>query len=375
MFAVLVGAADVDVVHPFDFARQPVVSFAAQGGGEIPALVYGTSHSHDSSLFVEALSAGYRHLDTAYKYGNGKSIGEALRRSGLSREEVFLTTKVAYWPQVGWPFRALLAGLGNDMELDVKGAERKALKKHLLDLGLAQADLCLLHSPFAGGLSEFLAAYLPQRLGRFQPFDSWLFSSHLSGAARWFFESAAAVFGRGGRAGAEVRHSAWRALEEARAAGECRYTGVSNFDVALLRELEGVGEAPAVNQIEMHPRFRARETVEYCQANGIAVLAFGAGVSRGEVAARLNRSEGSQSRQPSAGQLTLHWALSKGVGVIAQSSRREGMAENLALNLEASDEITANLLDAMDEDDRPFYYETKAVATGSMRVASVASEL
>jgi diketogulonate reductase-like aldo/keto reductase len=45
---------------------------------------------------LAALKAGYRHIDTAQNYGNEKEVGEAFRRSGLKRSEVFITTKIVY---------------------------------------------------------------------------------------------------------------------------------------------------------------------------------------------------------------------------------------------------------------------------------------
>jgi diketogulonate reductase-like aldo/keto reductase len=73
-------------------------TFSAHGAS-IPALGFGTSPltgglSPDSVL--AALKAGYRHIDTARKYGTEHAVGEALRASGLSRSEIFVTTKVSH---------------------------------------------------------------------------------------------------------------------------------------------------------------------------------------------------------------------------------------------------------------------------------------
>ena len=67
-------------------------------GADIPALGFGTSMlSGDAAeLVAAALRAGYRHLDTAWKYGSERAVGEGLRASGLPRERVFLTTKVSH---------------------------------------------------------------------------------------------------------------------------------------------------------------------------------------------------------------------------------------------------------------------------------------
>jgi diketogulonate reductase-like aldo/keto reductase len=75
-----------------------------------------------------ALEAGYRHIDTAQAYGNERSVGEALRASGVPRGEVFLTTK--FRPRSGDPERALEASLAR--------------------LGVDQVDLYLVHWPQGG---------------------------------------------------------------------------------------------------------------------------------------------------------------------------------------------------------------------------------
>jgi len=68
-------------------------------GAEIPALGFGTSPmtgSFSAQEVVTALKAGYRHIDTARKYGTEREVGEAIRASGVPRGEIFLTTKVSH---------------------------------------------------------------------------------------------------------------------------------------------------------------------------------------------------------------------------------------------------------------------------------------
>ena len=73
-----------------------------------------------------ALEAGYRLIDTAKIYGNEASVGRAVRKSGIAREEIFVTTKL--WPSEFFRVRA-------------------ALQKSLDKLGLAYIDLYLIHWP------------------------------------------------------------------------------------------------------------------------------------------------------------------------------------------------------------------------------------
>lgn len=66
-------------------------------GHRIPQIGLGTWPLDDREVadaVVQAVEAGYRHIDTAVKYGNEAGVGDGIRRSGLSREEVFVTTKL-----------------------------------------------------------------------------------------------------------------------------------------------------------------------------------------------------------------------------------------------------------------------------------------
>ena len=68
-------------------------------GVEIPALGFGTSPmtgSMSADEVVAALKSGYRHIDTARKYGTERTVGEAMQRSGVPRKDIFLTTKVSH---------------------------------------------------------------------------------------------------------------------------------------------------------------------------------------------------------------------------------------------------------------------------------------
>jgi 2,5-diketo-D-gluconate reductase B len=68
-------------------------------GVAIPALGFGTSPMTSgvpSDTIVSALKAGYRHIDTARKYGTERAVGVAMRTSGLVREDIFVTTKVSH---------------------------------------------------------------------------------------------------------------------------------------------------------------------------------------------------------------------------------------------------------------------------------------
>jgi len=73
-------------------------AFSAHGAA-VPAVGFGTSPmtgGMSPETVVAALAAGYRHIDTARKYGTEPAVGEAMRASGLPRGDIFLTTKVSH---------------------------------------------------------------------------------------------------------------------------------------------------------------------------------------------------------------------------------------------------------------------------------------
>jgi 2,5-diketo-D-gluconate reductase B len=63
----------------------------------MPAIGFGTSQLGDcAEVVATALKLGYRHLDTAWKYGSEEGVGKGIRASGVPRSEIFLTTKVSH---------------------------------------------------------------------------------------------------------------------------------------------------------------------------------------------------------------------------------------------------------------------------------------
>jgi 2,5-diketo-D-gluconate reductase B len=75
----------------------PIIPKLSARGAEIPALGFGTSSLGDcGEVVATALELGYRHIDTAWKYGTERGVGEGIRASGVARGEIFLTTKVSH---------------------------------------------------------------------------------------------------------------------------------------------------------------------------------------------------------------------------------------------------------------------------------------
>lgn len=108
-----------------------IPDFPLHDGGRIPAVGTGTLFAKGDELadgLAEVIRAGYRLIDTAAQYANEGSVGEAIRRSGVAREEIFLTTKVA----------------GMDQG---RGLTRAGLVESLRKLNTDYVDLLLIHWP------------------------------------------------------------------------------------------------------------------------------------------------------------------------------------------------------------------------------------
>ena len=75
----------------------PSIPTLSAHGAEIPAIGFGTSSLGDcGEIVATALKLGYRHIDTAWKYGTERGVAEGMRASGVPRSEIFLTTKVSH---------------------------------------------------------------------------------------------------------------------------------------------------------------------------------------------------------------------------------------------------------------------------------------
>lgn len=107
-------------------------SLELNNGLKMPVLGLGVykSGEHTKEAVLAALEAGYRHIDAASVYGNEKEVGDAIRESGIPREEIFVTTKL-------W---------NDDMRA---GIQREALLRSLEKLQMDYVDLYLLHWPVA----------------------------------------------------------------------------------------------------------------------------------------------------------------------------------------------------------------------------------
>jgi len=184
-----------------------------QNGYEIPCLGYGTykvSGEEAVAVIKTAISAGYRHIDTATFYGNEVEVGQAIRECGVTREDLFITSKV-------WKTE--------------RGYEKTkaSFLKTLEDMQLDYLDLYLIHWPAS-----------------FCQYENW----------------------------EEINLETWRAMTELYKEGKIKAIGVSNFLPHHLTALLKTEVKPMVNQIEYHPGEMQEETVLFCKENDILIEAW-----------------------------------------------------------------------------------------------------
>jgi 2,5-diketo-D-gluconate reductase A len=118
---------------------------ALSEGVDIPLLGLGTWQARGKAAYWAvrtALDLGYRHLDTATMYRNERSVGEALKDSGVPRDEVFVTTK---------------------LPAEDAGQERQSLEAGLGQLGVDHVDLWLIHWPLGGARPDVWERFIEAR--------------------------------------------------------------------------------------------------------------------------------------------------------------------------------------------------------------------
>lgn len=190
-------------------------TYKLNNGVEIPVIGFGTWQTPNGQVAEEsvlaALNSGYRHLDTAAAYGNEESVGAAIKKSGINRHELFVTTKL--WNSDH--------GYQNT---------KKAIDTSLEKLDLDYLDLYLIHWPNPAAMR-----------------DNW----------------------------AELNAESWQAVEEAVQAGKIRAIGVSNFRKHHLDELLKTAEIkPVVNQNYLNPSDMQEDLVKYNDSLGILNEAY-----------------------------------------------------------------------------------------------------
>jgi diketogulonate reductase-like aldo/keto reductase len=233
------------------------------------------SQSEVKDWILSAIKNGFRHIDTAKGYLTEKAVGQAVRESGLPREEIFVTTKLPW---------------GDHTHV------RKSFEESFADLDLGYIDLYLMHWP------QYIDDNDPKN-----PDGSWKTKDTVN-----FNES-------------------WAEIEKLLETGKVRAIGVSNFSVKTLEQLFKTAKVvPAVNQVEMHPYLAQNGLREYCRKKGIAITAYapsGYSIVRSDpLLNELGKKYGT-----TANQITLSWHLARDTIIIPKSTNSERQKENLTL--------------------------------------------
>ncbi|MFF2910442.1 aldo/keto reductase [Paenibacillus sp. NPDC057934] len=227
-----------------------------------------------------ALELGYRSIDTAAIYGNEEEVGQAIASSGVSRDSLFVTTKVWNTDQ------------GYDTTL-------KAFDLSSRKLGLEVIDLYLIHWP-----------------------------------------------------GQDKYKDTWRALERLYEEGRVRAIGVSNFQIHHLQELMKESSiVPAVNQVELHPRFIQKELHDFCKLHQIQIEAW-APLMKGRLQDNELLAEIASRHGKTVPQVILRWGLQNEIIIIPKSVTTSRIKENSEIfDFELSQE-ELNAITGLDADER-----------------------
>ena len=255
-------------------------------GNKIPTLAYGTwlIKNKDAAKCVElALNAGYRHIDTAQTYGNEEGVGDGIRNSGLSRNELYITTKV-------------------QAEYKSYKKAKASIDESLKKLGLAYVDLILIHCP--------------------QP---WA-----------FFRSKRRYF--------EQNKEVWKALEDAYFEGKVKAIGVSNY---LVDDLENILEdcrvKPMVNQVLCHIGNTPMDVIKFCQEHDIVIESYSP-IAHGAALKNETIIKMAEKYHVSVAQLCIKYTLQLDTVSIPKASSKEHIEDNAKLDFEISEEDMIKLI-------------------------------
>ncbi|KAL8650026.1 MAG: hypothetical protein Q9226_005318 [Calogaya cf. arnoldii] len=264
--------------------------FKLNTGAEIPAVGFGTWQDKDAQegAVAEALKAGYTHIDTARIYGTEPAVGAAIKKSGIPRSKIFITTKL--WNNAHHP---------DDVE--------PALDASLADLGTDYVDLYLMHWPVAFGRGDNM----------FPKNDE---GKVINGDTDFV--------------------DTWKAMEKTFKKGKAKAIGISNFSrketERLLKETEVV---PAAHQIEMHPYLQQNEAAEWFRSKGIHVQQYSPFGNQNEIYSK-GQNMGKLIDDPTlveigkkynknGAQVALAWGIAQGHSVLPKSKTPSRIKDNL----------------------------------------------
>ncbi len=262
-------------------------TYVMRNGVKIPCVGFGTWQTPDGEIAVNAvktaIEAGYRHIDTAAAYGNEPSVREGIARSGIRREDLFLTTKRPGRPE----FRGYEGCI-------------KIFNQSLKNLGTDYVDMYLVHWPIP-------------------PFG-W------NGDEGWKKEL----------------QETWRAFEKLYKDGKIRAIGVCNCFEEHIKVIYDTCEIkPMLDQIEFHPSYMQQDTVDFCTKEGMLVEAWGP-LATGRIFEVEEMKAFAEKYNKSIAQICIRWELQKGLLPLPKSKTPERIIENTKVfDFEISEEDMA----------------------------------
>ncbi|MEH7109739.1 aldo/keto reductase [Bacillus sp. JJ1764] len=275
-------------------------TYKLTNGVEIPKLGLGTWLLDDAQAELavrDAVSIGYRHIDTAQAYKNETGVGEGIRSCGLAREELFITTKVA-------------------AEAKTYDVAKQSIDESLAKLELDYIDLLIIHSP--------------------QP---WM---EFREENRYF----------------EENKEVWKAMEDAYKKGKVKAIGLSNF---LQDDVESILASceikPMVNQIFAHISNTPLELIEFCQRKDILVEAYSP-IAHGAVLDHAEIKLIADKYRVSVAQLCLRYDIQLGMVIIPKTANPDHMKNNAELDFVISDadmEILKNVAHIQNYGEHSFF--------------------
>ncbi|KRK99572.1 aldo/keto reductase [Companilactobacillus futsaii] len=275
-------------------------TFTMNNGVKIPRLALGVWEIPDDKVadaVKSAVKVGYRHIDTAQAYGNERGVGEGVRNAGISRDKLFVNSKVA-------------------AEIKNYDEAKKSIDETLEKMGLDYLDMMIIHNP--------------------QPWKEVN-----QGNDRHF----------------EGNLQTWHAMEDAVKAGKLKTIGVSSFQKEDLDNLiKNSDTKPAVNQIQIHIGDTPSDLIKYSQDNGIVVEAFSP-IAHGAAMNDETIKQMAAKYNVSVPQLCIRYDWQLNVVVLPKTANPDHMKSNADINFEISAEDMKTLakIDQMNYGDASAY--------------------
>lgn len=332
---------------------------------KLPSIGFGTASLKGdicTTAVRTAIDSGYRMIDTALLYGNQIEVGQAIKDSNVNRDELWITSKVGFFPPVVDPYSKLWMYNDNN----IKGQEDASIDLSLQQLGLDYVDLMLIHNPCASP-TEYNAATLPhffEYFSLYHPEKSFSPAQYADGESI----REALISHKLNKISTDVNYEAtfalrkksWQNLEKAQKDGKCKYIGVSNYPVELLEEMKSYATVmPHFNQLEIHPRFASPELRETATRLGVKLIGYGcSSAMRIEVPAAV--AEVASRTGLSDVTVCQCWMKSLGIVPLVRSKDPTHIAENFqALNKEPLNDNDIEKISA-EHRDYPYYWDPRA---------------